>query len=251
VLLHGFGDSFTSWEGWIPVLAAENRVIALDLPGHGLTRAPEGYLLTMKGLVDAVEDFAAARGLESFALAGNSLGGGVAWNYAVKHPARLSALILVDAAGWPQKPAAHVPLAFRILRYRIGRWFLSHIDNHPLIADGLKADVYDPAVVTPAFIDRWAEFQRAPGHRAILMSVAPTAMGMASADALGAIRAPTLVLHGESDTMIDVESARKFAAAISGATVITYPHVGHLPQVEIPARSARDVAAFLAAHRIP
>jgi pimeloyl-ACP methyl ester carboxylesterase len=249
VLLHGFGDSFTSWEGWVPVLAAENRVITLDLPGHGLTRAPEGYRLTSAGLVDAVEGFAAARGLTSFALAGNSMGGGVAWNYALKHPERLSALILVDAGGWPQKPSAHMPLAFRILRYRIGRWFLSHIDNRPLIEDGLKADVYDPAVITPAFVDRWAEFQRAPGHRAILMSVAPAAMAVATAEALAAIRAPTLVLHGESDTLIDVDSGRKFAAAIPGATLITYPHVGHLPQVEIPERSARDVAAFLAAHR--
>ncbi len=249
VLLHGFGDSFTSWEGWVPVLSTEYRVIALDLPGHGLTRAPQGYRLTTAGLVDSLDAFAAARGLASFALAGNSLGGGVAWNYALKHPERLSALILVDAGGWPQKPAAHVPLAFRILRYRIGRWFLSHIDNRPLIEDGLKVDVYDPAVITPAFVDRWAEFQRAPGHRAILMSIAPAAMGVATSEALAAIRVPTLVLHGESDTIIDPESGRKFAAAIPGATLITYPHVGHLPQVEIPERSARDVAAFLAAHR--
>jgi pimeloyl-ACP methyl ester carboxylesterase len=199
VLLHGFGDSFTSWEGWVPVLAAEYRVIAVDLPGHGLTRAPQGYRLTTAGLVDSLEAFAAARGLASFALAGNSLGGGVAWSFALKHPERLSALILVDAGGWPQKPAAHMPLAFRILRYRIGRWFLSHIDNRPLIADGLKDDVYDPAVITPAFIDRWAEFQRAPGHRAILMSLTPTAMAVASSDALAAIRIPTLVLHGGAD----------------------------------------------------
>jgi pimeloyl-ACP methyl ester carboxylesterase len=248
VLLHGFGDSFTSWEGWVPVLAADYRVIAVDLPGHGLTRAPEGYVPTSAGLVDAVEGVAAARNLTSFALAGNSLGGGVAWNYALRHPERLSALILVDAAGWPQPPPAHLPLAFRMLRYRIGRWLLSHIDNRPLIEEGLRIDVYDPSVITPAFIDRWAEFQRAPGHRAILMSVNPAALAAATAAALAAIRAPTLVLHGENDPLIEVASGRKFAAAIPGATLITYPHVGHLPQVEVPERSARDVAAFLAAH---
>ena len=47
---------------------------------------------------------------------------------------------------------------------------LAHIDNRPLIDAGLRQDVYDPAVITTAFVDRWAEFQRAPGHRAILMS---------------------------------------------------------------------------------
>jgi pimeloyl-ACP methyl ester carboxylesterase len=54
-----------------------------------------------------------------------------------------------------------------------------------------------------------------------------------------------LVLHGESDPLIEPASARKFAAAIPGAKLITYPHVGHLPQIEIPQRSAADVAAFL------
>ncbi|HXQ21527.1 MAG TPA: alpha/beta fold hydrolase, partial [Candidatus Acidoferrales bacterium] len=57
VLLHGFGDSFTSWEGWVPVLSTEYRVITLDLPGHGLTRAPQGYRLTAAGVVDSLEAF--------------------------------------------------------------------------------------------------------------------------------------------------------------------------------------------------
>jgi pimeloyl-ACP methyl ester carboxylesterase len=251
VLLHGFGDSFTSWEKWLPVLATDYRVVTLDLPGHGLTRAPDGYVLTTDGLVAAVEGYAAATGLASFALAGNSMGGGVAWNYALQHPERLTALVLVDAAGWPQKPSGPVPLAFRILRYRAGRWLLAHIDNRPLIAEGLRTDVHDPAVITPALVDRWAEFQRAPGHRAILMSLSPAGFATASADALSRIHVPTLVLHGAADPLIDIESGRKFATAIPGATLTIYPDVGHLPQIEVPERSARDVAAFLAAHRAP
>jgi pimeloyl-ACP methyl ester carboxylesterase len=248
VLLHGFGDSFTSWEHWLPVLSSDYRVITLDLPGHGLTRAPDGYVLSTDGLVQAVEDLAVGAKLEHFALAGNSLGGGVSWSYALKYPQRLTALILVDAAGWPQKPSGSVPLAFRILRYPIGRWLLAHIDNKPLINDGLKMDVHDPAVITQALVDRWAEFQRAPGHRPILMSLGPAALARASPAVLAAIHAPTLVLHGASDPLIDVDSARQFAAAITGATLIVYPDVGHLPQIEIPERSAHDVAAFLAQH---
>jgi pimeloyl-ACP methyl ester carboxylesterase len=67
----------------------------------------------------------------------------------------------------------------------------------------------------------------------------------ATADRLGTIKVPTLVLHGENDVLIEPASARKFAAAIRGAQLITYPQVGHLPQIEIPQRSAADVAAFL------
>ena len=245
VLLHGYGDSFTGWERWIPELAPEYRVLSLDLPGHGLTRAPTGYRLTAAGLSELVESFATALALPRFAIAGNSLGGGVAWRYALEHPQRLSALVLVDAAGWPLPRPAELPLAFRILQYRAGRWLLARIDNRPLIEEGLRKDVYDPTVITPAFIDRWAEFQRAPGHRDILMSADFGSLD-ASAELLARIRVPTLVLHGEADPLIPVASGRRFAVAIPGARLITYPKVGHLPQLEIPAKSAGDVAAFLA-----
>jgi len=55
VLLHGFGDSFTSWDGWVPELKGRFRLIRLDFPGHGLTRAPEGFVLRDNaGLADFV-----------------------------------------------------------------------------------------------------------------------------------------------------------------------------------------------------
>jgi pimeloyl-ACP methyl ester carboxylesterase len=245
VLLHGFGDSFTSWEGWVRELKPKFHVVSLDFPGHGLTRAPEGYLLSSDGLADFVDAFAAKLALPKFAVAGNSMGGGAAWQLAVRHPDRVDALILVDAAGFAnQKPPAEIPLAFRILQYPIGRAFLRNIDNRPLIDQGLKTDVYDKSVITPAFVDRWAEFQRAPGHRAILMALNLHAHTQATPELLGTIQVPTLVLHGESDVLIEPASARKFAAAIRGARLITYPQVGHLPQIEIPLRSAADVAAF-------
>jgi pimeloyl-ACP methyl ester carboxylesterase len=248
VLLHGFGDSFTSWEGWVPQLKSKFRIISLDFPGHGLTRAPQGYVLSSDGLADFVDAFAAQLALPRFAVAGNSMGGGAAWQLAVRHPDRINALILVDAAGFPnEKPPAQIPLAFKILQYPIGRALLRHIDNRPLIDEGLKTDVYDKSVITPAFVDRWAEFQRAPGHRAILMALNPRAHSQATAELLGTIKVPTLILHGESDVLIEPASARKFAAAIPGAALITYPKVGHLPQIEIPQRSAADVAAFLEA----
>ena len=246
LLLHGFGDSYTSWDGWVRELEGKFHIIRLDFPGHGLTRAPQGYQLGGEGLADLVDGFAARLSLPKFAVAGNSMGGAVAWQLAVRHPERIDALILVDAAGFPnEKPPAQIPLAFRFLRYRLGRALLRNIDNRPLIDEGLKTDVYDKSVITPALLDRWAEFQRAPGHRAILMSVNPGGFAHASAALLQGISEPTLVLQGENDVLVEPASARKFAAAIPGAKLILYPRVGHLPQIEIPRRSAADVAAFL------
>jgi len=246
VLLHGFGDSFTSWEGWVRELKARRRIITLDFPGHGLTRSPEGTVLSQDLLADFVASFAATLALPKFALAGNSLGGGVAWDFAVRHPERINALILVDAGGFTnEKPPAEVPLAFKILRFPIGRAFLRNIDNRFLIREGLRTDVYDKTLITPAVVDRWAEFQRAPGHRAILMSVNFAGQPADLAAKLGTITVPTLILWGEADVLLEPAAARKFAAAIPGSKLITYPQVGHLPQIEIPARSAAAVAEFL------
>ncbi len=246
LLLHGFGDSYTTWEGWVRELEDRFHVISLDFPGHGLTRAPAGYVLAGDSLADFVDAFAARLSLPKFAVAGNSMGGGVAWQLAVRHPGRLAALVLVDAAGFPnEKPPGEVPLAFKILRYSWGRALLRNIDNRPLIDAGLKVDVYDKALITPALVDRWAEFQRAPGHRAILMSVDLAALGQASAEKLRGIGVPALIMHGENDVLIEPASAGKFAAAIPNAKLIMYPHVGHLPQIEIPQRSAADAADFL------
>jgi pimeloyl-ACP methyl ester carboxylesterase len=246
VVLHGFGDSFTSWEGWVRELKTQFHIISVDFPGHGLTRAPQGTSLNPESLADFVDAFAAQLTLPKFAVAGNSMGGGAAWQLAVRHPERINALILVDAAGFPNdKPPGDVPLAFKILQYPIGRALLRNIDNRPLIENGLKTDVYDKSLITPFVVNRWADFQRAPGHRAILMSINMAAAAKATAELASTIKVPTLILWGENDPLIEPAAARKFAAAIPGAKLITYPKVGHLPQIEIPQRSAADAGAFL------
>jgi pimeloyl-ACP methyl ester carboxylesterase len=249
VLLHGFGDSFMTWEGWVRELTPQFHIISPDFPGHGLTRAPADSVLSGDSLADFVDAFAAKLALPKFAVAGNSMGGGAAWQLAVRHPERINALILVDAAGFANdKPAGDEPLAFKILRYRLGRTLLSKIDNRPLIDQGLKTDVYDKTLITEGLVDRFAEFQRAPGHREILMGINMGARPVSTAQLLSSIKVPTLILWGESDPLIEPAAAKKFAAAIAGAKLITYPHVGHLPQIEIPQRSAADTAAFLKAN---
>jgi pimeloyl-ACP methyl ester carboxylesterase len=248
VLLHGFGDSYTTWDGWTAALKDRFHILRPDFPGHGLTQAPAGYQLTGAGLADFIAEFAFALKLPAFAVAGNSMGGGAAWQLALRHPERIDALILVDSAGWPAAPPrGKTPLAFRILQYPLGRAFLRNIDNRPLIREGLRVDVFDKTLITPALVDRWAEFQRAPGHRAILMDLRLDAQAAANAADLGTLRVPTLVINGADDILVPAENAQKFAAAIPGARLIVYPQTGHLPQIEIPARSAADVAAFLQA----
>ncbi|MFT4089149.1 MAG: alpha/beta hydrolase [Asticcacaulis sp.] len=247
VLVHGYGDSHFTWEGWTPILSQTYRVISVDLPGHGLSRAPVDYALNPDALADLVAEVATKVGAERFAIAGNSLGGGVSWRTAVRHPERVEALILVDAAGWPpSKPLTESPsLAFRVLSHPWGREFLKKIDNKPLIRQGLKGQVGDPEVITDAFIDRWAVLQRAPFHRDILLNANIGANATATPEVISTIETPTLILWGEVDPLITKDAGEKFAEHIAGSKLIIYPKVGHLPQVEIPEESAKDVADFL------
>jgi pimeloyl-ACP methyl ester carboxylesterase len=245
MLVHGYGDSFLSWEPWIDRLSPDFRVITLDLPGHGLTRAPAGYAASPGGYAALIDAFAAQLDLPPFAIVGNSMGGGVAWNVAVHYPRRVSSLVLVAAAGWPDMTLKRPSLAFRLVQSPLGVFLLKHFETRPLTRAALRANFVRKTLVTRAFVNRWVEVQRAPGHRDILLGMRPGQHGAASAAMLATIDAPTLILHGEQDTVIEVESSRKFAEAIPGARLITYPDGGHLPQVDIPARSAADVTAFL------
>jgi pimeloyl-ACP methyl ester carboxylesterase len=250
ILVHGGGDNLWTWNGWIKRLSTHYRIIRLDLPGHGLTRAPADYSQKPHG--DVIAELADTLKIKRFALGGSSLGGLAAWNYTVGHPTRVRALILVDAAGLPD--ASHTgkaPLAFRILQYRLGRAFLKSIDNTPLIVDSLKQELGHREAITPELVERWAALQRAPGHREILLSglasgIVPANEATVTAR-LHTIQAPTLVLWGAVDPLTPVMNGRKFAAAIPEAKLIIYPKTGHLPQIEIPDRTAADVEAFLSA----
>ncbi len=246
VLVHGFSDSTATWNGWIDRLGRDYRIISLDLPGHGLTRAPTTYLGGSAAFADVVDQVTTRLGVPKFAIAGNSMGGGVAWTYALKHPERLTALVLVDAAGWPEQHSnGKTPLAFQLLRTSWGRELLSQIDLKPVIAEGMKKAFYDQTKATPDIINRFADLSRAPDHPAIIMGMQTAPRTPATAEQLATLRLPTLVMHGENDNLIPVENGRRFAAAIPGARMIIYPKVGHTPEMEIPEKSAADLKAFL------
>lgn len=246
LLIHGGGDNLWTWDGWVKTLKDHYRVIRLDLPGHGLTQIPPGGRADLDSDAGLVAAFADHLHLGKFAIAGNSLGGEVSLLFAQAHPERLNALILVDSAGLPNQPSSKKPpLAFRLIQYRWVREVLKTIDNKPLIIDSLKGEVGNPTVITDEIVDRWSELQRAPRHRDILLGgiLAPKLLDEAS---LRKISVPTLILWGEIDPVVELASGRKFAATIPNSRLVIYPHVGHLPQIEIPQKSAEDAAKFLA-----
>ncbi len=245
VLVHGFSASLHAWEPWRARLGDRYRIVTLDLPGHGLTRAPDGYAPSTERSVAVVDAVAAKVGVGRFVIGGNSMGGGVAWAYTLAHPDKVRGLVLVNAAGWPApREGGPPPLVFRLLGNPVGRSVLRSVDPALMAEDGLKKAYQDEALVTPAIVTRYVELARAPGHRAILTNRGAERRQV-TAQTFAAIRAPTLILAGEKDQVIPVASQRGFASAIPGARLIVYPEGGHVPMEQLPDRSAADLDAFM------
>jgi pimeloyl-ACP methyl ester carboxylesterase len=251
VLVHGFSASLHTWEPWVGLLGDQYRIITLDLPGHGLTRAPTSYKPSIDAYADLVAQATAKLNAPKFVLAGNSMGGGVAWNLATRYPDRLVGLVLVDSAGWPHEGEnARSPLVFKLLRYPLARALGQQLDTSSLVAAGLKDAFHNKALVDQAMIDRYVELGRGEGHRALIMALQTGRKSMTQAEAkaaLGAIKTPTLVMHGEDDALIPVADGKALAAAIPGASLILYPDTGHIPMEEKAAQSAADLKAWLKA----
>ena len=247
VMIHGFSASLEAWTPWAERLSGQYRVISLDLPGHGLTRAPASWAPSIDAYADLADGLAARLGVRSYVVIGNSMGGAAAWDDALRHPGHVRGLVLVDSAGWPgEKAGGAPPLVFNMMRSGPGRAVLRHIDTTPMARSGLKSAYVDPALVTPALVGRYVDYSRAPGHRDLLLRIRSRPAAAIDAGSFKAIAVPTLVIHGEADALIPVANGRAFAAAIPGARLITYPGVGHVPMEQIPDRSAADLKAFLA-----
>ena len=99
VLLHGFNGSLLNFERLVPLLANDFRLISLDLPGFGLTGAIHSGNYTTNSYMDTVTSITNYLGINKFSIAGNSMGGGVAWRYAIEYPNKVEGLILLASSG--------------------------------------------------------------------------------------------------------------------------------------------------------
>jgi pimeloyl-ACP methyl ester carboxylesterase len=247
VLIHGSNSSLQTWEPWVKRLGADYRIISLDLPGHGLTGANPTRDYHYKAFVDVVDRVLTQLKVDKFAIAGNSMGGAVAWHYVLAHPDRVTAIGLIDAAGAPAWQAKTIPIGFRLARTPILRDIMRTVTPRFVVASSLKSSVSKKEIVDDAMIDRYWELLLFPGNRqasidrfALAHNVEP-----ASKEKLAAIKVPTLIMWGAEDGLIPVSSAKWFAQAIPQAKSVIYPGVGHIPMEEIPDQSAKDMKAFL------
>ncbi len=247
VLVHGFSASLHTWEAWKTDLELDYRIVTLDLPGHGLTRAEDPSKATIERFADVVHEVTQDLGIDRFTIAGNSMGGNTAWSYTLKYPDTVEGLILVDASGWRDNDGegGNRPFIFTLLSNPIARTILKDLDMTSLTRSGLEGSYTDQSFVTDELVERYVALSRAPGHRATLLAIQSGERVEATAERLSEIKVPTLVLWGRDDNLIPVSSAQKFSDAIEGSKVVIYDGVGHLPQEEAVEQSIVDVRAFM------
>lgn len=245
VLLHGSNASLHTWEPWVAQIGDQFRMVSVDLPSHGLTGAVPGDDYSQEGMAKFVDEFTTAIGVERFALAGNSMGGGVAARFALMHPERLTHLILVDAAGMPSNKPRDPGLGFRLARIPGVQYLLLFVSPRSLFEDGLKKAIVDDALVTPAMIDRYWELNRRVGNRAATLKRFQVPQDTTIEQNANKITTPTLILWGDLDTLIPRDAGEAYNAAIKGSKLIVYNNVGHVPMEEVPEASARAVREFI------
>ena len=169
IMLHGFGASLQTWDGWSDILSHHFRVVRFDLPGFGLTGPdPTGdysdarAMNILGALMDRV-------GLARATLIGNSMGGRIAWMFAALHPERVDRLVLVSPDGFASPGVAYgrkqaVPPILRLLPYVMPR---------ALLRSSLAAAYADPRRLAKATVSRYYDLMLAPGTRAAIVARTP------------------------------------------------------------------------------
>jgi 3-oxoadipate enol-lactonase len=235
VLLHPFPFARDIWAGLIDVLAVRYRVIAVDARGFGETSlGAAGY--TIADLADDVAGLLDHLDIARAAVLGMSMGGYTALACALRHPARVAALVLCDTRAGADAGAMRAARDGAIARIRAS-------GSGPYL-DGsmerLLSPSAPPSLVT--FLRSWAE-DRA---ESLIAGIEALRDRPDRSSEIGAIRCPTLAIRGADDQVTPADDMRAMVKAIDGAAFVEIPGAGHLAHLETPSAFEQALMPFLA-----
>ena len=263
LLIHGFGSSTAKWLDALPLLGADRRTIALDLPGFGVSDAPRGPY-SPAWLAGAVRAFCDEIGVDRAIWTGNSLGGLVAIHGAAAWPDRVAGLIGVDAALPVEggRPNARILTSFIAPALPgIGELIYRQYVRRPaevLVDESLERNFVRPERISDTTRRALVEDARGrrgrPDHaRAVVranrrMMWALSARRETTWAVLRSVRVPTLFIWGAADRLVPVEAGERAVKELPGSELIVIDDCGHNPQMECPEEFAAFAIAF--GHRL-
>lgn len=245
LLLHGVLGSLHSWDGWAELLAPHYRIIRIDLPGYGLSEQLRSDDYTPEYGVELIEQVRRQLHLERFSMAGNSLGGFLAWYYAAHYPERVDKLVLIDPIGYPQK----LPPLIALLSLPVLGELAQRLAPRFVVARNVAMMYGHPERVSAEVI---ARYQRQLAHGKNRGAMVRTFRRLRAyhddfelCRKVGRVRAPTLLMWGARDRCVPPSLLDVWRRDLPTAQVRLYAEAGHVPMEELPEQTARDAHAFL------
>jgi pimeloyl-ACP methyl ester carboxylesterase len=241
LMIMGFGGQASSWsEPFLERLRPHFTVIRFSNRGTGESDRP-AEPTTIRMMADDAAALLEALGIGRAHVLGASMGGMIAQELALHHPALLNALVLCCTTSGG---AGHVAANAEVFAMLMPSPGLSREDQIR------KAW---PAMCTPGFIEERLDFMEMmlqtslinPTPIETIMKQMAAVQGFDAYDRLGAINAPTLVIHGDADVLVPMANAHSLQERIPGSQLAIIPGVGHMISWEKPAEAARVITEFL------
>jgi pimeloyl-ACP methyl ester carboxylesterase len=237
VLVHGLGGQWQNWLENIPRLAQDRRVVAMDLPGFGLTpEPPEDVEVTISQYGRWVNELCDRLGMGQIELAGNSMGGYIAAEVAIQFPERVKRLVLVSAAGISSAEVLQAPIltvgriaaalaSNSVTRYR-------HLAARPITRHlSLALVARHPRLLKPDLAyEGFFKGGGKPGFDDALRA----SLDYDFRDRLDDVKVPTLIVWGERDSIIPTRDADEFERLIDDSRKVVMKDCGHIPMAERP-----------------
>ena len=241
ILIHGTASSLHTWDQWAKMLTPHYRVIRMDLTGFGLTGPDHSERYEVSDDVAFLKGILAELEIDKAHFVGSSLGGRIAWQYALEFPNDVQTLALINSLGYPQKSW---PPPIQMAQWPVFDELMKHFSPRFMYEIGLKDVYHDSSLVNDDLVDRYYEISRYPGNLAAFPARVKASLDKDS-NLIKQIKVPTMIMWGEEDVYFPVESAYYFNQDIDDSHLVIYPNIGHLPMEETPDQSVKDYLGFL------
>ena len=243
VFIHGTSASLHTWDTLSNLLKTNKKIIRLDLPAFGLTGPNRLNQYNFNFYNQFLDEFLLKLNVTQCIVAGNSLGGSIAWNYAIASPEKVKQLILLDASGYPKKDEKG-SLGFKLAGIPVLNQALKHISPISLIRKSLEDAFYNKSLVTEKMVQQYHDMLLREGNRGAVLELFQHPM-KADPAKIKLITQPTLIIWGKEDQLISYKNAALFKQDIQNSQMLVLDKVGHIPMEEAPNQVASAILEFI------
>lgn len=239
LLIHGFDSSVFEFRRLVPQLAADAQVWAMDLLGFGFTDRTSGAAITPEAIKQHLYSFWQQQIGQPMILAGASMGGAAAIDFALSFPEAVESLVLLDSAGFAAGPAMG-----KFMVPPLDSWATAFLKN-PGVRRRISQQAYcDRTLVTPDAELCAALHLQMPNWKEALIAFTKSGGYNFLNNLIQKIECPTLVVWGERDKILGTKDAKRFEQTLLNNQLVWIPDCGHVPHLEKPKNTATAIVSF-------